>query len=237
LWPSGTSLGAVRCGFRYLGFRLNYMSESTTYQRRQPWDPRPGESDRAYHAFECYLFMPPEERTLEEAYRLHTDNPNAANPSDACKGWARRYDWKGRASAYDDHVRRLRREAQERGMAEEAERQGREVERLRSDMLELARRHYQKAMEIFEQPLDIANYNMGHAVQMTKLVLEIYKLARDEAREARPAEDESGWSEIDDEFLDEFIKGLEEEADCSADPSDDDGSLEESSEEPRPDHN
>ncbi len=197
------------------------MAESTAHRPRVPWDPRPGESDRAYHAFECYLLMPPEERTLEEAYRLHTDNPNAAAPSDTCKGWARRHDWKGRASAYDDHVRRLRREAHEKGMVEEAEKQGQEMERLRSDMLELAWRTHEKAMEIFEQPLDSANFNMGHAVQMTKLVLEVYKLMRDEAEEAPPAEDE--WGEIDDEFLKEFIdKMAQEEADGKAEHADKD---------------
>jgi hypothetical protein len=68
------------------------MTESTTYRSRKPWDPRPGESKRAYHAFECYLLMPPEERTIEGAYRLHTNNADAAGPSDTCKGWARRYD-------------------------------------------------------------------------------------------------------------------------------------------------
>lgn len=76
-------------------------------------------------------------------------------------------------------------------MAEEAERQGREVERLRADMLVLAKRHYEKAIDIFQQPLDIANYNMGHAVQMTRLVIEIYKLVREEEQEAQSRDD--GW--------------------------------------------
>ena len=88
------------------------------------------EPDRAYRAFECFLSLPSGERTLLGAYRRHVGNPDAAKPSDTWSGWSSSFAWRERAAAYDDHLASLRREAYERGIKEEAERQGVLAERI-----------------------------------------------------------------------------------------------------------
>jgi hypothetical protein len=45
-------------------------------------------------------------------------------------GWSSSFAWRERAAAYDDHLASLRREAYERAIEEEAERQAREVEKV-----------------------------------------------------------------------------------------------------------
>ena len=108
------------------------------------------ESERAYRAFECFLRLPSGERTLLAAYKLHVDNPNAGKPSDTWTRWSNNFAWRERATAYDDHMANKRREAYERGVEEEAERQGALAERTRGRMFELLTLSYDAAMSWFE---------------------------------------------------------------------------------------
>src|SRR5215208_625539 len=125
-------------------------------QKRELWDRLENESERAYRAFECFLSLPSGERTLLRAYRQHVDNPDAAKPSDTWSGWANTFAWRERAAAYDDHLARLRRDAYERAIEEEAARQAREVEKVRGHYNELMTLSYERAMEWLEeaQPSD-----------------------------------------------------------------------------------
>jgi hypothetical protein len=50
-----------------------------------------------------------------------------------------------------------------------------ELERMHADLMHLSERAYLKALEIIEQRLAPENHTLAHAVQMSKLVLEIYK--------------------------------------------------------------
>jgi hypothetical protein len=116
-------------------WRRRISSETGTIQdmnrenAKQLWDRLENEPERAYRAFECFLSLPSGERTLLRAYRQHVGNPDAVKPSDTWSGWSNTFAWRERAAAYDDHLARLRREAYERAIEEEAERQAREVEK------------------------------------------------------------------------------------------------------------
>src|SRR5918994_393283 len=126
-------------------------------QKRELWDRLENEPERAYRAFESFLSLPSGERTLLAAYRQHVGNPDAVKPSDTWSGWSSRFAWRERAAAYDDHLASLRREAHERVIEEEAERQAREVEKARGRMNELMTMAYVQAAEWLEnaQPSDI----------------------------------------------------------------------------------
>jgi hypothetical protein len=82
-------------------------------QKRELWDRLENEPERAYRAFECFLSLPSNERTLLAAYRQHVGNPEAVKPSDTWSKWASQFAWRERAAAYDDHLASLRREAYE----------------------------------------------------------------------------------------------------------------------------
>jgi hypothetical protein len=94
--------------------------------KREPWDRLENEPEGAYRAFEWFLGLPSDQRTIVEAYRSHVGNPGAAKPSDTWAKWSRDFAWAERAKAYDDHLASLRREAYERAIEEEAEWQARD---------------------------------------------------------------------------------------------------------------
>jgi hypothetical protein len=119
-------------------------------KKKELWDRLENEPERAYRAFESYRNLPSAERTLIEAYRQHVDNPNAGKPSDTWTKWSNNFAWRERAAAYDDHMANKRREAYERGVEEEAERQGALAERTRGRMFELLTLSYDAAMSWFE---------------------------------------------------------------------------------------
>src|SRR5215208_7405621 len=119
-------------------------------QKSELWDRWENEHERPYRAFESFLALHSSERTLLEAYRQHVGNPDAVKPSDTWSGWSSRFAWRERAAAYDDHIASLRREAYERALEEEAERQAREVEKMRGRYNELLAVAHHRAMEALE---------------------------------------------------------------------------------------
>src|SRR5215204_4405362 len=152
-------VGEWRCGGCLLEatyfIRIRYASDMDT-EKRELWDRLENEPERAYRAFESFLSLPSGERTLLGAYRRHVGNPEAAKPSDTWSGWSSSFAWRERAAAYDDHLASVRREAYERAVEEEAERQAREVEKVRGRYNELLTLGYERAMEWLEnaQPSD-----------------------------------------------------------------------------------
>jgi hypothetical protein len=186
------------------------MAERSTHRPKEPWDRRRDEPAKAYGAFEIYLNLPPGQRTLKAAYRLHTGNENAAGPSDNFKGWAKRHDWEERALACDDARARARFEGELRGIHDHWAEIAAQKERAHTQVIELTDLAYEKAKEIYAKELTKDNYSMGHAVQMSKFVLEIYKMLVDlEKLHAQRAENE--WTEEDDRAIAEAIEALEAE--------------------------
>jgi hypothetical protein len=161
-------------------------------ERRELWDRLENEPERAHRAFESFLGLPSGERTLLGAYRQHVGNPEAAKPSDTWSGWSNTFAWRERAAAYDDHLASLRREAYERVIEEEAERQAREVEKVRGRYNELMTMAYDRAVEWLEnaQPSDLRAQDV---LQIIRLYMDAVK-AFEVDRESKVEDD---WTEED----------------------------------------
>jgi hypothetical protein len=111
-----------------------------------PWEALPGESSKAYRAFCLYRDMGPN-RSLDQAsrdYHRRSDQPTNGSErktraSGTIRGWAQRWNWPGRALAWDRELDRVQHEKQKTANAEMGERHAREamllqqkgVERLR----------------------------------------------------------------------------------------------------------
>jgi hypothetical protein len=184
------------------------MSESNTHRHREPWERYPDEERHQYQAFEIYANLPPHERSLKQAYRLYTHNPNATSPSDTFKGWARRYNWKKRAAAWDDAKAKARFEGELKGTEKQWERLGAQRERMHIYVMELAEEAFHRAHEIYQQQLNKNNYSMAHAVQMSKFVLECYRMLI-ELEKVHKAHEEGRWTEEDDRALLEVLEKME----------------------------
>ena len=177
-------------------------------KRKELWDRLENEPERAYMAFQSFLSLPSGERTIVEAYRSHVGNPEAVKPSDTWVRWSREYAWAERVAARDDHMASKRREAFERGLEEEAERQGTLAERTRGRKNELMTVAYEKAMEALEDESWVnANLRAQDVIGIIKLHIEEVK-----AFEVMQEPKEETWTEEDDaDFRERILPLLEAE--------------------------
>ena len=176
-------------------------------QKRELWERLENEPERAFRAFECYLSLLSGERTILSAYRQHVGNPTAGKVSDTWSGWSNTFAWRERAAAYDDHLASRRREAYERGIEEEAERQGALAERIRSRMNELMTVGYEAAMRSLEEVVEGGGMRPADAIQITRLHFEAVKTFG----VTNGANDEDAWTEEDDAEFADIIKETEAE--------------------------
>jgi len=168
------------------------------------WDRLENEPERAHRAFESFSALPSGERTLLEAYRRHVGNPDAAKPSDTWSGWSNTFAWRERAAAYDDHLASVRREAYERAVEEEAERQAREIERVRGRYNELMTHAYVQAAEWLEnaQPSDLRAQDVIKIIGLHQDYLKTFEVDQESTWEG-------GWTEEDDAYFDEIVKKVD----------------------------
>src|SRR5215218_4077803 len=188
---------------RRISFETCTIQDMDT-QKRELWDRLENEPERAYRAFECFLSLPSSERTLLAAYRNHVDNPDAVKPSDTWSGWSNAFAWRERAAAYDDHLARLRREAYEQAISEEAARQAREVEKARGRSNELLTLGYVRAMEWFEE-MDASQMRMSDVIQVARLHMDYLK-AFPVQPEPRHEDD---WTEEDEAAAERIVKEVD----------------------------
>jgi hypothetical protein len=175
-------------------------------QKKELWDRLENEPERAYRAFECFLSLPSGKRTLLEAYRQHVGNPDAVKPSDTWSGWCSDFAWRERAAAYDDHLASVRREAHEQVIKEQAERQAREVEKMRGSFNELMTVAYMHAMECLEdQDWVRDNLRASDAIRIIGLHMDAVK-AFEADREPKVEDD---WNEEDLAAGEQIIKEIE----------------------------
>jgi hypothetical protein len=208
-------------------------------QKRELWDRLENEPERAYRAFECFLSLPSGERTLLAAYRQHVGNPDAVKPSDTWSRWSSQFAWRERAYAYDDHLTRLRRDAYEQAISEEAARQAREVEKARGRSNELLTLGYVRAMEWFEE-MDASQMRMSDVIHVARLHMDYLK-AFPVQPEPRHEDD---WTEEDEAAGERIVKEVdarpylehpdfgEEDGDGSEEGSGEDRSEESEDEDP-----
>ena len=175
-------------------------------EKRELWDQLSNESERAHRAFQTFLRLPSNNRTVIGAYRSHVGNPEAAKVSDTWAKWSRDFAWAERASAYDAYLEGLRREAYERAIQEEAAHQAREVEKTIGRMNELLTVAYDRAMECLEDE-DWLRDNLRSSD-----VLKIIGLHMDAVKAFevdRESTAEGDWSEEDEARMDEIIREIE----------------------------
>ena len=139
----------------------------------QLWHRLENEPRRAFEAFQTYLSLPSGSRTIVEAYRRHVDNPHATRVSDTWTGWSRDFAWTLRATAYDDYLESLRREAYERAVGEEAERQALEVEKMRGRFHELLTVTVERTLEFVESEDFLSQLRTQDVIGLLKLYGEV----------------------------------------------------------------
>ena len=86
---------------------------------RHSWEHQPGESAKAFEAFECYRRLPPAERSLQRAWADRRSRPGqlregrgkgAGRPHGHWTRWMSQWRWKERALAWDEEVAALARD-------------------------------------------------------------------------------------------------------------------------------
>ena len=175
-------------------------------EKRELWDQLSNESERAHRAFQTFLSLPSNDRTVIGAYRSHVGDEKAAKVSDTWARWSRDFAWAERASAYDAYLEGLRREAYEQAIQEEAERQAREVEKTIGRMNELMTVAYDRAMECLEDEDWLRdNLRSSDVLKIIGLHLDAVKAFEVD----QESKDEGDWSEEDEARMDEIIREIE----------------------------
>jgi hypothetical protein len=113
-----------------------------------PWEHLPGESAKAYAAFCLYRDLGPH-RSLDETSRQYHAQPASdedrqprrpkRRASGLVRRWAERWDWSGRALAWDHEVEQGKQKKQLEAIAEMAERHAREAMLLQNKAVERLR--------------------------------------------------------------------------------------------------
>ena len=192
-----------------------------TEKSRELWDRLDNEPERAHRAFRTFLSLPCSDRTVVEAYRGHVGNPQAVKPSDTWVRWSRDFAWAERAAAYDDHLEGVRRDAFERGIEKEAERQGALAERNRNRFNELMTVGYEAAMRNLEGMVEEGGMRPADAIQITRLHLEAVKAF---GVPEDPKKDD--WTEEDDAEFADMVEEVEAEETAEEGAEEDEGGLE-----------
>jgi hypothetical protein len=191
----------------------------------QLWHRLQNEPRRAFEAFQTFLSLPSGSRTVVEAYRRHVNNAHATRVSDTWTRWSRDFAWSERAAAFDDHLESLRREAYERVVVEESERQAREVERMRGRYNELMTLGYERAMGWLEGA-ESSDFRPHDVIQIIRLHMDALKAF--EATET-PTEKVT-WTEEEEAEITQIIREIEAEG-TGEEPDEDSDEGEEDSEE------
>lgn len=205
-------------------FSNRYDSGMDHEKPRELWDRLDNESERAHRAFQTFLSFPSDDRTVVEAYRGHVGNPGAVKPSDTWIRWSREFAWSERAAAYDAHLASVRREAFERGVEGEAERQGTQAERTRHRTNELMTLGYEETMRWFEE-VGASGMRASDAIQVIRLHMDAVKafgIERDHK--------EDDWTEEDDAEFADLIKEIDEEENRKVDSGEEDSESDRSDE-------
>ena len=193
--------------FRATYFASDVYDAVMDTEKRELWDQLSNESERAHRAFQTFLSLPSNDRTVIGAYRSHVGNEKATKVSDTWAKWSREFAWAERASAYDAYLEGLRREAYERAIQEQAERQAREVEKTIGRMNELMTVAYDRAMECLEDE-DWLRDNLRSSDVLKIIGLHLDAVKAFEAD--RESKDEGDWSEEDLAAGEQIIKEIEE---------------------------
>lgn len=116
------------------------------------WEQQPGETAKAYAAFQVFLKMGAD-RTSNGAYRQVKGNPEAKEPPSSWRDWQRFNRWFERAEAYDRHLASLEREAEEKAFKSERKKWAGRRSEVRSTSWDIGQQLIDKAKQILVLPL------------------------------------------------------------------------------------
>lgn len=171
----------------------------------KPWERQPGESSKAFRAFTIYRDMGPA-RSVKQAYREYTgkhDFQGDVGKARYFQKWNIGTGWVKRAEAYDAHIERLTREAEEEALRQSAGRWAIRMEELREAEYQAGISLLQKATKMLEFPLEQvveknggqtiihvpADWKVSDAVNLLKAASMLQRLAIGQDAVALPAED------------------------------------------------
>ncbi len=142
-------------------------------EHHNPWHRIPGEPDRAYRAFECYLDMPYWERKDLHAYRKYVGNPEATHVSAAWLSWKEEFFWEERVRAYDYHIQSKRRAETIRAQVEAGYEAGDELARMEQRMFHVQELLYEKLREKLEED-DLSEWRPMDLINLSRVMSEGY---------------------------------------------------------------
>lgn len=118
------------------------------------WGPIPGESTKAFAAFETFRDLGPA-RTLREAAGIHygRDDGPSQGEYDTLRRWSAQHDWAERAQHFDSWLRMEKRDAIQRHMVERADEHARRETALKERALEIREKAAEKALLMLKAPL------------------------------------------------------------------------------------
>lgn len=185
-------------------FPQEHMDALSERTRGALWERWPDEPNLAYLAFEKTLSGPERERVLIDEYRKFMgrkgDDKTIRHVAGHYKAWARDYHWAERWQAYDDWRTRLRYMGDAEGLKRSRARLQARIENMELQLLDASDEMHTKMMEILQKTLTNKNYNMGHAVQMGRFVLEVYKSIWALSEKMKETQDgDIQWTSADDD--------------------------------------
>ena len=153
----------------------------------QPWERQPGESSRAFAAFEVYRSLLPGERSLQQAWRIHkaasgkggdATSASAGKPHGHWTRWMKQWRWQARAEAYDDDLlSRAREEARDRELQARAADQAEEL-RQRQLRKEEARAARTVSRRLLRRLLELIDRGQLERMGMLDLLPHLQKICK-----------------------------------------------------------
>ncbi len=156
------------------------VGEEIDLTKNMPWDRLQAESDRAWEAFRRFRDMGVN-RTVANVRR----SMGIADGTSTCEGWAIRYHWRVRASAWDDHLDKIAQKAYE----DEAATMGRRHAQIGMKLQNLGS---ERIVEIAETPELKKVITVREAIDLTKAGVEIERSARGLDEKAKGASSGAG---------------------------------------------
>jgi hypothetical protein len=143
----------------------------------EPWQRQPGESSRAFAAFQIYRDLPPRERSVfavaeRLSYRISEARRKSRRPPGKLRIWCSRWRWVARARAWDEELDRCQRETQQQARRDMAERHARAA---------VAVLH--RALKRLET-LDPETLSPGDVIRWLETAVKIERLGRGEPTES-----------------------------------------------------
>jgi hypothetical protein len=120
---------------------------------KREWFRLPDEPQRAYEAFQWYLLLPAESRSIEVAY--NTSQPHSEGTKKAPGSWKAysiKHQWVERALAYDDHLTARQFFLQDEGLRKFAEARAKRAEYLEAKEAEMAQALFELAGKLLSYP-------------------------------------------------------------------------------------